>query len=560
MLDDAYQPDEAEGGGQDEDDKHEHRGEFTLGEPAADAYRALTGHRESVNEMARRMAELTIPSLFPPKGYRTGDDIPGNNHSVGAQCVNTLASKLMFMAFPPGQPIAKFEPVIVNIQEQIDQDPELYAATLLALSQLEMEHRRRFESTPLETAYNELERLLLVSGNGLWKHITLDSPTAHRSDCYVVSRDRSGHPQVTIHHERPRVATLEDDVRSLIYQEMPDLKKKKEWEQEADIYSVCKLRSEDGEKTWLYWQETEKGTLIPGSEVETDYDDCPMWPAWLIPVYGDNWGRSYCEEYRGDLFSLEANASALNDGAALAAWALTFVKPGSRTSLRQVQRAKNLDILTGSAEDLSVFRSEKTADLNFVQNTFNAAARRVGAAFLLDSASRREGERVTAEEVQRVGRELDQAMGGLYTQQGQGIQRRVIMRAIKLHEEENPNLPPLPKGVVSVNVVTGKDSMGRSSEVQALTLFAQTLNQLVGPQGVAQILQAGNFATRLAAGLGVKPDGLVKTQQQMQQETAQAEQKAMAGSVLDKATGPMAGALAERLAGSIPPPATETRQ
>lgn len=221
---------------------------------------------------------------------------------------------------------------------------------------------------------------------------------------------------------------------------------------------------------------------------------------------------------------------------------------------------QDLDILTGSAEDLSVFRSEKTADLNFVQNTFNAAARRVGAAFLLDSASRREGERVTAEEVQRVGRELDQAMGGLYTQQGQGNQRRIVMRAIRLHEEENENFPPLPKGVVSVNVVTGKDSMGRSSEVQALTLFAQTLNQLVGPQGVAQILKAGNFATRLAAGLGVKPDGLVKTQQQVNQEQSQAKQEAMAGTVLDKAAGPMAGALAAKLAGSIPPPATETRQ
>ncbi|WP_298951542.1 portal protein [uncultured Methylobacterium sp.] len=556
---DSFQPTPGQGvaldGEDDWEGEEEGRGHFTLGEPAADAYQALQVNRESVNEMARRMAELTIPSVFPPIGYRTGDDLPGNNHSVGAQCVNTLASKLLFMAFPPGQPIAKLEPVVANIQEQIDQDPELYAKVLLGLSQLEMMHRSRLQATQLQPAYVTYLKLLLVAGNALWKHVKLQTPTAHRSDCYVVSRDRTGHPLVTIHHEKVRVTTLPPDVQKAVYEDHPELEKvKPEWSREAEIYSVCMLRvdgdedDEDG-KSWLYWQETAKGHLIEGTDVETDYDDCPMWPGWLIPVFGDNWGRSYCEEYRGDLYTLEANASALNDGAALAAWALTFVKPGARTSVRQVQKARNLDILAGSAEDVTVFRSEKTADLNFVANTFNAAARRVGAAFLLDSASRREGERVTAEEVARVGRELDQGMGGLYTQIGHGDQRRIIMRAFRLHEEENRKIPALPKGVVDVNVVTGVDAMGQSSEQQNLVNFGKILAEIVGPEAAASILSAGNFATRLAAAFSVKPDGLVKTDEQQAQEQAKAQQQAMAQDLLGKAAGPVAGALAQRLPG-----------
>ncbi|GJE18767.1 portal protein [Methylobacterium marchantiae] len=558
MGQDLDQPRE-EAGPEEHDDEMEGRGQYTLGEPAKAVYDALTTNRESVNEMGRRMAELTIPSVFPPQGYRAGDDLPGNNQSAGAQCVNTLASKLMFMAFPPGQPIAKLEPVLANLQEKIDQDPDLYANVLLALSQLEMEHRRRFQSTALETTYTGHMKLLLVAGNSLWKHLRLNAPTFHRSDTYVVSRDRTGHPHVTIHQEKVRVATLPEDIQDLIYRQTPDLLKQEvEWTREVEIHSVCMLVVEgddkdDDDRHWLYWQEYE-GHLLEGTEFEADYEDCPMWPSWLIPVYGENWGRSYCEEYRGDLYSVEVNASALNDGSALAAWALTFVKPGARTSIRQVQKAKNLDILPGSAEDVTVFRSDKTADLNFVQNTFNMAARRLGAAFLLDSATRRDGERVTAEEVTRTGRELDMGMGGLYTQVSQSDQRRIIMRAMRLHEVENKKLPKLPKGVVEVNVVTGTDAMGRSGEAANLEEFAGTLSKLFGPQGATALLKAGNFATRLAAAKGIKPDGLVKTDQEQGAEQTKAKQEALQQSLLEKAAGPVAGAVAGNLAGGAPPP------
>ncbi|MBK3400430.1 portal protein [Methylobacterium ajmalii] len=565
---DNFLPATGQGVAADEDwEEGEDRGEYSLGEPAKDAYEALSTYRESVNWMARRMAELTIPSVFPPQGYRAGDDLPGNNHSLGAQCVNTLASKLLFMAFPPGQPIAKLEPVVASMQEAIDQDPELYAKTLLALSQLELMHRNRFASTPLQATYVGYLKLLLIAGNALWKHIRLGSPTFHRSDCYVVSRDRNGHPLVTIHHEKVRVTTLPKDVQEAIYEDRPELLDvKPEWSREADIYSVCKLKTgeadDDGDedRSWLYWQETCKGKLIPGTEVETDYDDAPMWPGWLIANYGDNWGRSYCEEYRGDLFSAEVMASALNDGTALASWALTFVKPGSRTSVRQVQKARNLDILSGAAEDVTVFRSDKTADFNFVVNREATVGRRLGAAFLLDSATRREGERVTAEEVARVGRELDQAMGGLYTQIGHGDQRRIIMRAIRLHEEENRKVPALPKGVVDVNVVTGVDAMGQSTEVNNLTGFVKVLAETFGNEATASLLKAGNFASRLAAAMSVKPDGLVPSQQELDQAKAQAQQQGMAQELMGKAAGPVAGALAARMADGGQSPPTEAGQ
>lgn len=533
---------------------------FSLGEPAEDAYSALLTGRESVCDMGRKMAELTIPSVFPPEGYKPGDDLPGNNQSMGAHAVATLASKLMFMAFPPGQPIMRLKIMVAKMQEEISRDPELYARTVLALSQLEVAHRERLQTTALASAYVGYLRLLLVAGNALWKHIRLESPTFHRPDSYVVSRASDGHPLVTIHKEVIRVSTLSPEDREFVYQNEPELQEgdDPEWKREATIYSVCKLHigHNSGERTWLYWQE-HKGQMLPDSEVETDYDDCPMWPGWMVPVYGENWGRSYCEEYRGDLYTLESNASALNDLTALAAWALIFSKPGSRTSLRQLKAARNLDVLSGSAEDVTVFRSEKGADGNFVLQNFDRAARRVGAAFLVQQAVMRDGERVTKEEVQRVGRELDQAMGGLYTELAQGSQRRVITRAVRLNEEASPYLPPIPADKVSIDVITGMDAMGASNDANELNEFGMGINAVFGPGAAGQVLDMSDYSTRMASYRGIKPDGLVKSAEQITATRDQAMQQSMGADILSKAAGPAAGALAGAMSQQMQPPQNE---
>lgn len=533
---------------------------FTLGESAADAYDSLITGREAVCEMGRRMAELTVPSVFPPKGYQPGDDLPGNNQSMGAYALNTLASELMFMAFPPGQPIMRLDIQVAKLQKEIDNDPQLYAKVKLALSQLEIAHRERFSATPLATAYTGYVKLLLVAGNALWRHVTLSSPTYHRPDRYVVSRANDGHPIVTILEEDVRVATLEPDVQDFIKQHEDEPKTtsekeraKSEWTREAKIYSVCKLNRTGKDMTWLYWQEF-NGVLIPGTQVETDYDDAPMWPGWMVPVYGSNWGRSYCEEYRGDLYTLETAGSGLNDLTALAAWALIFNKPGSRTSIRQLQRAGNLDILSGSAEDVSVFRSEKGGDGNFVLGSFDRAARRIGAAFLVQTAVMRDGERVTKEEVQRVGRQLDRAMGGIYTEMSQGSHRRIITRAVRLHEEEAPYLPQIDKDVVTLGVITGIDAMGSTNDAAELNEFGATLNAVFGPATAGQILDPSDFATRMASYKGIKPDGLVKGADQIAAERDQMQQKQMGADLMGKAAGPTAGALAGAIAQNMQQP------
>jgi hypothetical protein len=521
------------------------------GQKAKEVYdREASGQRQSVIDLARKMAELTIPSVMPPDGYEPGDDLPGNNQSIGAQCINSLASNLMFIAFPPTQPMFKLEPVEYRVQRQVDEDPKLWAGIQLALSRLELSHRTRIKSTPLATAYVEYVKLLLIAGNALWRHLKLKEPTYHRPDCYIVKRNSAGLPLLSILKECVSLQSMDADLRDFIL-DTPEakeaFKEKKEWEKTAEVYSVCKLKVEAEEAYWCYWQEWE-GHVLPGTEVETDFEYPPMWPGWLIPKFGHDWGGSYVEEYRGDHFIVEAHASAINDGSSLAALSLLLVKPGGVTSLKQIREARNLSTLPGNADDLSVFRSEKTADLAFVGENLSKAERRLNAAYLVQFAIQRDGERVTAEEIRRLGQALDKAMGGVYTMIAQGNQRVIIMRAIRLHEEEAKGLPTIPTEVVEVQVITGVDALGNSTDADALRDWAIEVKEAY-PLTFEKITDGTNYATRLAAAKGVKPDGLIKKPEQLQAEAQQEQQAAMAQQLIDKGTGPGIKALSDAYQG-----------
>lgn len=522
-------------------------GDYSLGEPAESVYNQLNMNRQAVIDTARLMAELTIPSLVPPDGWKTGDQICANNQSLGSRCVNNLAANLVFMAFPPNQPVMKLEAIEYEVQEQVNQDPELWAKMEIALGRLAEAHRKRLMSdTTLLSAYTHAMKLLIVAGNCLWKHNKLSSPTVYDPCHYAVKRNATGDPLLVIHKECLSLQTLSPDFRDQIYQGQPELRRQPQWEQEAEIYTVCKLdRAEGDEPVWHYWQE-HKGTLLEGTEVETDFDDAPMVPLWMIPVYGQDWGRSYCEEYRGDLFCAEALSSATMDAASLAALSLLFVNPSGRTSLKQVREARNLSTFAGKAEDLSVFRSEKGADMAFVMKKGEEVDHRLGMAFLLNFAIQRNGERVTAEEIRRLGSELDKALGGLYSELAQKTTRPVVLRFMHLNEEENPKLPKLPKGIVQVQVITGMDALGDSKEVQDLEDLAAAVSKFF-PKDAADILNSIGWSMRYAAAKGIKPDGVVNSPEAVKANRAQQAQDAMKQTLLEKGTTPAVSGLAQGL-------------
>src|SRR5690242_20522487 len=77
---------------------------------AEDRWNQLYGDREPYLVRARRLSNITIPSLFRFVGSTGATETPETWQSAGAYCVNNLAGKLTLTIFPPGISPIRLDP------------------------------------------------------------------------------------------------------------------------------------------------------------------------------------------------------------------------------------------------------------------------------------------------------------------------------------------------------------------------------------------------------------------------------------------------------------------
>ena len=65
----------------------------------------------------------------------------------------------------------------------------------------------------------------------------------------------------------------------------------------------------------IFWFQECKGEKIPNTDGRSKVDVTPFIPLRFIRVDGEDYGRGYVEEYRGDLISLESLMQAIIEGA-----------------------------------------------------------------------------------------------------------------------------------------------------------------------------------------------------------------------------------------------------
>lgn len=529
--------------------------ETTLGLSAEDFYNEQKARRTSAVELGRRLADLTIPSVFTPEDYQSGDDLRINNQSISARAVNTLSTKLTQVALPPNLPFIKYSPKEGAMQDDIRDDPALWGRVQYALSRREQTHRERLETTAARSAYGRVIRLLLVTGNALTIWTDIDGPIVYNMHSYVVRRSASGVPLAVTAETSLSVAEADEDVleayrRSKAGKEKTVAEKGSEWDESIKVYHVEKLITDPktGKREWLYWQEVEGGTVIDGTEAYSPYEVPTMYPAGLIAESGSDWYLPYALDYEGDHSAVETFAASLQDAAAAMAWFLFFVNPSGTTRIKDVQEADSLDVLSGSADDVTVLRTDKGGDMATVSNEYQEAARRLGFAYAMNSSIQRPGERVTREEWVQMASELNQTMGGLYADLAQGFQRWFVLRFIHLHQLEEPKLKALPEELISVGVVTGIENIGQDTDLTNLKGLVGDVAEFLGPEGVSQTFDPQGLVQRLAALRGVKAEGLIKTPEAREEDQRRGQEMQQQQTLLEQATGPIAKEGASALA------------
>jgi len=328
---------------------------------------------------------------------------------------------------------------------------------------------------------------------------------------------------------------------------------------EVEIYTHVKLDN----NRWVWYQEA-MDQRVPGSDGKAPKDASP----WLVlrfnTVDGESYGRGRCEEFLGDLKSLNALSQAIVEGSAAAAKVVFVVSPSSTTKPATIAQAGNGAIVQGRPEDIGVIQVGKTADFQTAMTMMQQLERRLAEAFLVLTV--RQSERTTAEEVRLTQLELEQQLGGLFSLLTNEFLVPYLNRKL-LVLQRSGELPKIPKDLVSPTIVAGINALGRGQDRESLTTFIGTIAQTLGPEALIKYINPDEAIKRLAAAQGIDVLNLVKSMEdqqaeaeaQMQQEQdmamMQAVPSAMKAPLLDPSKNPNAGEIVNNALGAdlIPP-------
>lgn len=501
---------------------------------AASRYETLANDRAPFLDRARECSKLTIPYLLPEEGMEN-QKLPSLYQSVGANGVTNLASKLLMTMLPPNE--ACFRLRVNNLlmeAEEEEIDKEFRTRVEKHLSRIEQSVLADIEEKGDRSVVFEGNQHLIVSGNGLYYDDPEKGLRFFPLTHYVVNRDPSGNPIEIITKETLAYDALDAETRSQIdgftilngmesdekggerEGESSVGDKAQEHEKEIDIYTHL---TREGDM-WNVYQEV-KGHTLEGSTGSYKVENCPWFPVRMYSIAGENYGRSFVEAQLGDLTSLESLSQALVEGSAVSALAIGLVNPNGITSAKALTQARNGDFIEGRVEDVQFLQMQKSSDLNITHQQVQKLEISLKTNFLMMEGVRRDGERVTAEEIRTLARELEAGLGGVYTLISQEFQLPFIRARMKRMTDEK-KLPALPKGVVAPSIVTGFEALGRGNDKQKLTEFLQFMTQGFG-EAALQYLNVGNAIQRLANAMGISVEGLIKTDEELQQERQQAQ-------------------------------------
>ena len=496
------------------------------GQTAASRYAQLESARSTFEREAKESSKLTIPSLIPESTTGTRSKIKTPFQAVGARGVNSLASKLLFALLPPSTAFFKLS---IDSLELLKQGQEgLESEIDKGLRTIETALMNEIEISNDRVAMFEALKHLIVGGNVLL-YLTDDGLKVYPLSKFVCKRDAVGNILEIITKESVNPNALSP-------QFLEQIKKKENYDEKTmegdlDIYTYIKRINDEH-----FWHQECKGEKIPNTDGRSKVEVSPWITLRFVRIDGEDYGRGYVEEYRGDLISLEALMQAIIEGAAASAKTIFLVNPNGVTRAATLAKAPNGAIREGTASDISVMQVGKGADFNVSFSAIQRIESRLEYAFLMARSVQRDAERVTAAEVTMMANELENSLGGIYSILTQEFQLKYLKRRMHMLVRSG-KAPKLPERLVKPKIVTGVQGLGRGNDRNKLVEFIGTVSQALGPDIMRQYMNVDEAIKRLANSIGIDTVNLVKTQEEIQDEMEAMQQQQLIQSLGPAALG-----------------------
>lgn len=499
---------------------------------AKERWAKLDGNRHGVLNRARLAADLTIPALMPPEGSNENTVLPTPYQSLGARGVNNLSSKLTLALFPPSTAFFRFA-IDEDIIEELG---EGRAAVEEGLRKMENRMMKRVEAGNLRTMLHSAIKHMIVTGNSLVYMPTDGGVRMYRLSQYCCVRDPMGRVIEIVTKESVHPTSLSDEVK-----QATEVSTGVDKDEPVDVYTHVQHTAKDR----VEWYQEINDKRVPGSEGRAKAAESPFIVLRWTAVENEDYGRGLVEEYQGDLRSLEGLSKGIVGFSAVAAKIIFLLHPNSTTDEDSLAEAESGDIVTGRIDDIDVLQLDKYADFQVAKGVIDDLTLRLSHAFLLQSGTIRNAERVTAEEIRAQAQELEDVLGGVYTVQSQELQLPIVNR-LMAQMRASGEFPALPKvdgrPAIVPKIVTGFEALGRGHELNRYRAYFSEGAALFGEAFVAQF-NVERAARLLSTQHNVDVDDILKTPEEHEQE----QQAQMGAQMMDKAAAPVAGAVAKSM-------------
>lgn len=522
---------------------------------AESRYKAWQSERNSYLEEAYRSALLTIPSVVPDEQdvlQRSGSTkvvLAKPFQSLGARGVNNLASKLLLTLFPPTSPFLKYV-VSAQLQEEAKQTGTELGAITSALAKREARIQSEVDLRNVRPKGFQIIRHLLIAGNcAVYVEPDTGDLQVYGLNCFVVRRDGRGQLIEMIVCDILDRNTITDENVLAAFEDPNFVRDTSPGLAEHAIPIYTSIRRE-GDK-YKVCQEV-GGVEIEGTEATYTEETLPWLCLRYIEIDGEDYGRGFVEEYRGDLTSLEQLSRDILFASANAAKVVWGIDPTSPLKPKKFIEAVNGGAVLARKDDVQAIQLAKTGDMQVAAMTRNELVAALSADFMLNSSFQRQAERVTAEEIRKMAEELEDTLGGVFSMLSQSLQLP-LARLYEASLIKRGELKKLPKGSVRIGVVTGLAAIGRGQDLmrlrEALSLTAETAAFM---PALPAYLKPSELITQIFTGAGVSTEGLLKDEQAVQEEQA-AQQRAQAQQVLGSELAKGAGTAVGTVGGEMQP-------
>lgn len=486
----------------------------------AERWAQLDAERTGILNRCEQYSEWTLPWILPPNGTVATEVLPKSGGSIGARCVNHLSNFIVQILYPANRAFfrsqAGKETKKIAAQKNIsDADLEVLLASIEKTSLLST-NMASHRSKAVDVAKH-----LIILGNALPYYYKDESDgvlkvTVYNYRDYVVKRKWDGAVSEIITRDKKALKSFNEAAQQVIRAAKPGCTED----------TVCNLY------TYVKWDAKIKkyGVTQAADQIDLKLEEEVLFPPKLLPwnpltwnrKHGEDYGRGLVEDYEMTFNSHAELTLSYNQLIAIMADIKRFVNPSSVVDIEELESSEPGSWHPAAEGDIWTPDMGKAFDLQAVNARVKELEQELGAAFMLSTATTRQAERVTAEEIKMQITELETSHGGIYSKLADEWQTPLAYIILNMEGVS-------PEHDITPFIITGVDALSRSAESEAVYLVFQDLGvtQQLGTWG--RWLDEDKYLSTCCTNRGVQKDKFFKDKETVKAEDdarAQAAQQA----------------------------------